>query len=172
MTVTKNMSNGFQFIAGFNRQWHKMDGTWNPTDPARFVQPDHFANNANLYMPRGNNDDNSLPDTGNALSYGPTWMRYRGNFGARLAGAVGSSTWPATSRSRRDRGRDRRCISWRPTIPTCSSTDRRRSRSRTERPQPNPLATRNRYVFSDRGEGQVRAPTINTVGLKVGKVLK
>ena len=46
------------------------------------------------------------------------------------------------------------------------------SRSRTERRSPNPLATRNRYVFSDRGEGQVRAPTINTVGLKVGKVLK
>jgi hypothetical protein len=37
---------------------------------------------------------------------------------------------------------------------------------------PNPLATRNRYVFSNRGEGQVKAPTINTVGLKVGKVLK
>ncbi len=81
MTVTKNMSRGFQLIGGFTRQWHKMDGTWNPTDPARFVQPNHFANNANLYMPRGNNDGNSLPDTGNALSYGPTWMKYRGNLG-------------------------------------------------------------------------------------------
>jgi hypothetical protein len=38
--------------------------------------------------------------------------------------------------------------------------------------QPNPLATRNRYVYSNRGEGQVQAPTINTLGLKVGKVLK
>ena len=81
MTMTKNMSRGFQLIAGFTRQWHKIDGTWNPTDPARFVQPNHFANNANLYMPRGNNDENSLPDTGNALSYGPTWMKYRGNLG-------------------------------------------------------------------------------------------
>ena len=81
MTVTKNMSRGFQLIGGFTRQWHKIDGTWNPTDPARFVQPNHFANNANLYMPRGNNDGNSLPDTGNALSYGPTWMKYRGNLG-------------------------------------------------------------------------------------------
>ena len=34
------------------------------------------------------------------------------------------------------------------------------------------MATRNRYVFSDRGEGQLRAPTINTVGLKLGKVIK
>ena len=81
MTLTKNMSRRFQSIAGFTRQWHKIDGTWNPTDPARFVQPNHFANDANLYMPRGNNDGNSLPDTGNALSYGPTWMKYRGNLG-------------------------------------------------------------------------------------------
>ena len=80
-TMTKNMNHGFQLIAGVNRQWHKMDGTWNPSDPAAYVQPGHFANNANLYMPRGNNDENSLPDTGNALSYGPTWMKYRGNFG-------------------------------------------------------------------------------------------
>jgi hypothetical protein len=36
----------------------------------------------------------------------------------------------------------------------------------------NPLATRNRYVFSDRGEGQVQAPLITTVGLKLGKVIR
>ena len=35
----------------------------------------------------------------------------------------------------------------------------------------NPLATRNRYVFSTRGEGQVQAPMIPTVGLKIGKVI-
>ena len=56
VTVTKNMSHGFQFMAGINRQWHKMDGTWNPTDRAAYLQPNHFANDANLYMPRGNND--------------------------------------------------------------------------------------------------------------------
>ena len=88
MTVTKNMSRGFQLIGGFTRQWHKIDGTWNPTDPARFVQPNHFANDANLYMPRGNNDGNSLPDTGNALSYGPTWMKYRGNLGGVWHGSL------------------------------------------------------------------------------------
>lgn len=89
VTVAKTMSQGFQFMAGLNRQWHKMTGTWNPTDPARFVQPDHFANNANLFMPRGNNDDNSLPNSGNALSYGPTWMKYRMNFGGVWQGPLG-----------------------------------------------------------------------------------
>ncbi len=168
ITLTKNMSNGFQFIAGFNRQWHKMTGTWNPTDRAAFIQPNAFANNKNLYMPRGNNDRNSLPDTGNALSYGPTWMKYRMNFGGvwRAPGAItvaGNVTvqagpWsgailmqlpaadpiygPATF-----------------TLPNGTT-------------QANPLATRNRFVYSTRGEGQVQAPAITAVGVKVGKVVK
>lgn len=171
LTVTKNMSDGIQFMAGFNRQWHKVDGDWCPTDPARFVQPNHFANNANLYMPRGNNDDNSLPDTGNALSYGPTWMKYRGNIGVvwlapwgfTLAGnlTVQAGPWsgsplyqlPVNDPDVRKYGPDR--------VPLANGLT-----------APNPLATRNRYVFGSRGEGQVLAPTINTVGLKIGKVIK
>ena len=171
MTLTKNMSNGFQFIAGINRQWHKIDGTWNPTDPARFVQPDHFANNANLYMPRGNNDENSLPDTGNALSYGPTWMKYRGNFGAvwqapwgiMVAGnlTVQAGPWSGSPLYQLA-ANDPDVLRYGPSTVTLANGST----------QPNPLATRNRYVFSDRGEGQLRAPTINTVGLKLGKVIK
>jgi hypothetical protein len=171
MTVTKNMSHGFQLIGGINRQWHKMTGTWNPTDPARFVQPDHFANNANLYMPRGNNDENSLPDTGNALSYGPTWMKYRGNFGAvwqapwgiNVAGnlTVQAGPWSGSPLYQLS-ATDPDVLKYGPASITLANGTT----------APNPLATRNRYVFSDRGEGQVRAPTINTVGLKVGKVLK
>jgi hypothetical protein len=171
LTLTKNMTRGFQFIAGVNRQWHKMTGTWNPTDPARFVQPNHFANNANLYMPRGNNDENSLPDTGNALSYGPTWMKYRGNFGAvwqapwgiNVAGnlTVQAGPWSGSPLYQLS-ATDPDVLKYGPatfTLANGSTT-------------PNPLATRNRYVFSNRGEGQVKAPTINTVGLKIGKVLK
>ena len=156
MTVTKNMSRGFQFIAGFNRQWHKIDGTWNPTDPARFVQPDHFANNANLYMPRGNNDENSLPDTGNALSYGPTWMKYRGNFGAvwqapwgiNVAGnlTVQAGPWSGSPLYQLS-ATDPDVLRYGPaSIPLANGST-----------APNPLATRNRYVFSDRGEGQVQS---------------
>jgi hypothetical protein len=171
MTVTKNMSHGFQFIAGINRQWHKIDGTWNPTDPARFVQPDHFANNANLYMPRGNNDENSLPDTGNALSYGPTWMKYRGNFGAvwqapfgiNVAGnvTVQAGPWSGSPLYQLPENHPD-VLRYGPASITLANGSS----------QPNPLATRNRYVFSNRGEGQVKAPTINTVGLKIGKLLR
>ena len=148
-----------------------MDGTWNPSDPAGYVQPNHFANNANLYMPRGNNDENSLPDTGNALSYGPTWMKYRGNFGGvwqapwgiNVAGnlTVQAGPWsgsPLYQLSATD-----------PDVTEYGPATFMLANGSTAA---NPLATRNRYVFSNRGEGQVQAPAIMTAGLKIGKVIK
>jgi Carboxypeptidase regulatory-like domain/TonB dependent receptor len=171
MTLTKNMSRGFQLIAGFTRQWHKIDGTWNPTDPARFVQPNHFANDANLYMPRGNNDENSLPDTGNALSYGPTWMKYRGNLGGVWQApwdinVAASATFQAGPWSGSPlyqlAANDPDVLRYGPARFTLANGST----------AANPLATRNRYVFSNRGEGQVQSPMITTVGLKIGKVLR
>jgi hypothetical protein len=169
LTVTKNLRNNWQFMAGFNRQWHHMSGTWNPTDPARFVEPDAFANDGNLYMPRGNNDSNSLPNTGNALSYGPTWMKYRGNiggtwlapYGIRVAGTytIQAGPWSGallTQLAAND--------------PDVLRFGRASFQLENGTTQPNPLATRNRYVYNTRGEGQIRAPAIHTVGLKVGKV--
>jgi hypothetical protein len=171
LTVTKNMSHGFQFMAGFNRQWHKMTGTWNPTDRARFVQPNAFANDANLYMPRGNNEQNSLPDTGNALSYGPTWMKYRGNLagvwkaplGINVAGNFTVQAGPWSGALLRQ-------------LPVTDPDVLRYGPASFRLPngttQANPLATPNRYVYPTRGEGQIKAPAIIAVGMKVGKVFR
>ncbi|HSL21985.1 MAG TPA: TonB-dependent receptor [Vicinamibacterales bacterium] len=171
LTVTKNMSHGFQFMAGINRQWHKMDGTWNPTDRAGYIAPDAFANDANLYMPRGNNDRDSLPDTGNALSYGPTWMKYRLNFGGvwqapygiNVAGnlTVQAGPWSGAILYQLPVGD--------PEIARYGQASFRLPNGTTAA---NPLATRNRYVYSNRGEGQVQAPPITTAGIKIGKVFR
>ena len=82
-TIAKNMSNNFQVLVGINRQWQHFGGTWNPTDPARFIQPNAFASNRLLYMPRGNNEESSLPiTTGTTVhTYGPTWQDYSMRFG-------------------------------------------------------------------------------------------
>jgi hypothetical protein len=171
LTVTKNMSRGFQFMAGVNRQWHKMDGTWNPTDKARFIHPGAFANDANLYMPRGNNDENSLPETGNDLSYGPTWMKYRLNFGGvwqapfgiNVAGnvTVQAGPWSGAILEQTAPGS--------PDVTRFGPSTFVLPNGTT---QPNPLSTLNRYVYSTRGEGQVQAPAITTVGVKIGKVIR
>ena len=44
--------------------------------------------------------------------------------------------------------------------------------ARTSNGQNNPLATRMRFVFPTRGEGQVEAPAVKTLGLKIGKKIK
>ncbi|HYN10560.1 MAG TPA: TonB-dependent receptor [Vicinamibacterales bacterium] len=171
ITMTKNMSHGFQFMAGLNRQWHKMDGTWNPTDRAGYLQPNHFANDKNLYMARGNNDGDSLPNTGNALSYGPTWMKYRMNFGGvwrapydfNVAGnvTVQAGPWSGAILYQLPANHPEILAYGPASFPLANGTT-----------AANPLSTRNRYVFSSRGEGQFQAPAIVTVGLKVGKVLR
>jgi len=168
ITVTKNMTHGVQFMAGINRQWHHMAGTWNPTDKAKFIAPDAFPNNKNLYMPRGNNDRNSLPETGNALSYGPTWMKYRMNFGGAWLAPLGltvAGTYTIQA------GPWSGAILYRlpandPAIAVFGPTTFRLPNGTTVA---NPLSTRNRYVYRTRGEGQFQAPAIHTVGLKIGK---
>ena len=66
-------------------QWQKEDGDWNPTDPARFIQPDAFANDKTIWRNQDPVDNNSLA-TGNTLRNTPTWTP--GSF--RVAG-----TWNA-----------------------------------------------------------------------------
>ena len=59
-TVTKNMSDGFMLYATLGVQKHNISGDWNPTDPARFIQPTTFPDNKGLADTRGNGDENSL----------------------------------------------------------------------------------------------------------------
>jgi len=170
VTATKNLSHGFQFMAGINRQWQHMSGDWNPTDPARFIQPSAFANDKLLYMPRGNNEENSLPiATGTTVhTYGPTWQKYRLNFGGSWYAPYGivvassytieAGPWTGPVVTQLPEGDPQLAIFGPATV--VSSTGVRQS---------NPLATRMRFAFPTRGDGQVMAPAQKTLGLKVGK---
>jgi len=170
LTATKNLSHGFQFMAGINRQWQEMTGDWNPTDPARFIQPSAFANDKLLYMPRGNNEDNSLPiTTGTTVhTYGPTWQKYRLNFGGSWYAPYGvvfaasytveAGPWTGPVVTQLPVG-DPQLAVFGPGIVTSS----------TGVTQSNPLSTRMRFAYPTRGEGQVMAPAQKTLGLKIGK---
>jgi len=170
VTITKNMSRGFQFMAGINRQWQHISGDWNPHDPALFIQPATFPNDKLLYMPRGNNEENSLPlvTGGTQLTYGPTWQKYRLNFGGSYLAPLGitlaasytveAGPWSGPVISQLPVG-DPQLNVFGPSI-VVSSTGSRQS---------NPLSTRSRYLFATRGEGQVMAPAVKTLGLKIGK---
>lgn len=172
-TIAKNMSNNFQVLISINRQWQHFGGTWNPTDPARFIQPDHFPSNRLLYMPRGNNEHNSLPiNTGTTVhTYGPTWQDYSLRFGGTYRAPWGvnlsasytilAGPWsgpvvdllPAND----------------PSLAVFGPATFRLPNGTT---QNNPLRTRMRFVGADRGDQQVKAPDVKTLGVQFNKVFR
>ncbi|HXG88472.1 MAG TPA: TonB-dependent receptor [Vicinamibacterales bacterium] len=166
VTMAKNLSNRFQAMVGLNRQWQHFGGTWNPTDPARFIQPDAFKSNALLYMPRGNNEENSLPiTTGTTVhTYGPTWQEYSMRFGGSYHAPFGvnlSASYTILAGP------------WSgPIVDLLPIGDPQLAvfgPGRTANGQTNPLSTRMRFVNANRGEGQEQAPPIKTLGLNFNK---
>ncbi len=181
-TVAKNLSNNFQVIASINRQWQEFAGTWNPTDPARFIQPGAFASDKLLYMPRGNNEENSLPlNTGTTVhTYGPTWQKYSLRFGGTYHAPYGvilaasytilAGPWSGPIVDLLPMNDPQLAVFGPPTFRLPNGTT-----------VSNPLSTRMRFTGGDvpigananptRGDGQVQAPAIKTLGLKIGKTI-
>jgi carboxypeptidase family protein len=93
-TLAKNLSHGLQGTLSLTRQWHAIRGTWGPTDPARFIQPDSFENNHDLsqYL-FGNGDTNSLSGGGreSGVAYRPYSVRMAGRYLAPFKFQVGLS---------------------------------------------------------------------------------
>ncbi len=173
VTIAKNMSHNFQLMAGINRQWQHFGGTWNPTDPARFIQPDAFPSDALIYMPRGNNEENSLPiATGTTVhTYGPTWQKYSMRFGGTYilpwnvtfggSFTILAGPWSGPIVTQLPVGDPQLAVFGPTTVRLPNGTS-----------QSNPLSTRMRFVNSTRGEGQVQAPAIKTLGLTLNKTVK
>jgi hypothetical protein len=165
--LAKNLSHNFQVVGTFTRQWQHIDGTWNPTDPARFIQPDAFPNNGDLSRHLfGNGDDNSLDGGGaeSGVAYRPYSVRLAGQYFApweiRLAASyviqAGGYLGPVVVQN--------------PTgdpifgpgrVPLANGTT-----------QPNPLATSWRFAYPTRSEGQVRNETTRYLQLNVARSVK
>ena len=72
VTVSKR-SNNLTLLGSYGRNFQHIDGTWQPNDPASFIQPDHFANDKGLGSVRGN-VFNSL--SGDADIRSPSWQKH------------------------------------------------------------------------------------------------
>ena len=170
MTFAKNMSHGFQVIASATRQWQYLTGTWNPTDPARFVQPDAFANNRDLSQQLfGNGDDNTLNGGGreSGAAYRPFSVRIGGQWLAPWGISVGGSyviqaggfVGPLLVRLDAND----------PQVTQFGPATVRLANGLT---QPNPLATRLRFQGPTRSDGQIRNDDAKYLQLKIGRVFK
>ena len=170
MTFAKNMSHGFQLIASATRQWQHLNGTWNPNDPARFVQPDAFANNRDLSQQLfGNGEENTLDGGGreSGAAYRPFSVRIGGQWLAPWGISVGGSfviqaggyVGPLLTRLEAND----------PQIAVFGPSTVRLANGTT---QPNPLATRLRFAGPTRSDGQVRNDDAKYVQLKIGRTFR
>jgi Carboxypeptidase regulatory-like domain/TonB dependent receptor len=168
ITATKNVARLLQFVGGFHRQWQHQAGTWNPTDPARFIQPDAYPNDKLIYMARGVDDTDSY----RLFAFGPSWQEYTiragGTWFAPLGFVISASytqqagPWPGHILTRLA-ANDPDVTRFGPaTIPVVGGS------------QSNPLATTIRIKYPTRGEGQeqYQADPVRVLNLKVGKKLR
>jgi hypothetical protein len=164
--VAKNMSHGVQLMATFSRQWQKLDGTWNPTDPARFIQPDAFANDREIPRTAGNTEQNSLDGSGSPVTaaWRPYTFRVAGQYLApwslTMAGSfilsAGDNSGPIVVRiAAADPVFGPSSFK----LPTGSTVS-------------NPLATTIRFKYATRGEGQIRNESVKALQFKIGRRFK
>jgi hypothetical protein len=153
-------------MVSLTRQWQQLDGTWNPTDPARFTQPEAFPNNRDLSRHLfGNGDDNSLDGGGNesGVAYRPYSVRMAGTYFApwsvRVSGSyviqAGGYIGPLIQEVTAD--------------PIFGPGTVRLANGTT---QPNPLATTWRFVNATRGDGQMLNETARYLQLNLSKTVK
>jgi hypothetical protein len=164
--VTKNLANNFQLVASLTRQWQHLDGTWNPTDPARFIQPAAFPTNKEIGGVFGNDDSNSLNGSGSPAgsAYRPYSIRMAGQYfapgGIMLATTYviqsGDYSGPIVTRLAAPEP-----VFGPPTVLLANGTT-----------QPNPLATTIRFAFPTRGDGQVLNEAERYLQLTVARPFK
>jgi len=161
MSVSKRTKR-MQLLGGYTRGWQHLDGTWQPNDPAAFIQPEAFANNAGLGTWRGNTS-NSLTGTSDIRS--PSWQKHV----FRLGGSY-NLPWAVTLAS------NLTVLSGPfsgPIVTRIAAPDPRFGPSSVTlsngRSVPNPLATTIRFAYSDRGEGQLKTPNLVVWNAKLQK---
>jgi hypothetical protein len=165
VVAAKNMSHNFQAMVSLSRQWQYLDGTWNPTDPARFIQPDAFPTNRQLPATAGNSDTNTLDGGAGSTPAFAGWRpyairmvgQYLAPWGLTLAGSyeVGAGDYTA------------------PIVTRIAAADPIFGPARVTlangTTQANPLATTIRFAFPTRGEGSVLNEPTRSLQLKVGR---
>lgn len=161
--VAKNLSNGFQLMASFSRQWQKIDGDWNPHDVARYIQPDAFPNDREIPRTAGNNESNSLDGSGSPVT--AAWRPYT----FRIVGTY-LAPWQITLASSfiMSAGDYSGPIVYRIAAaePVYGPSTFRLPTGSTVS---NPLATTIRFRYPTRGEGQIANESVKALQFKLGR---
>jgi hypothetical protein len=170
LSLTKRTAR-VQALASYVRQWRHIDGTWQPNDPAAFIQPDAFANDKGIGSSTGTasatTDSNSLSGfhMTQSVTASAQWQDHVARTSVALTApwsvlvsanyTFQSGTWSGPIVSQIAAADP----AFGPPTVTLSNG----------RVVSNPLATRVRYAFATRGEGQLRTPNLHALNLRAGR---
>ncbi len=170
LSLTKRTSR-VQAIASYVRQWRHVDGTWQPNDPASFIQPDAFANDRGIGSPNGSasnpTDANSL--SGNQMTEVATasaqWLDHavRGGVAYAAPWALLLAANYAVQSGIYSGPVVKRIAAPDPAFgpPTVILSN--------GRVVSNPLATVIRFAYPTRGDGQLTTPRFYVLNLRIGR---
>jgi hypothetical protein len=158
-----------QFIASYTRQFHHLAGTWQPNDPASFIQPNAFQNDRGIGSvwsnPGGATDANALSGTSEtrAQQWRDHELRVGGSWNAPWNVLVAtnymfeSGHWSG------------------PIILRVPTPDPRFGAPTVLLPNgrlvSNPLATTFRFGYPTRGDGQFTSDAVHIWNVRVGRRL-
>jgi hypothetical protein len=160
-----------QALASYVRQWRHIDGTWQPNDPASFIQPDAFANDKGIGSSTGTasatSDTNSLSGfhMTQSVTASGQWQDHvvraavaaNGPWGLLLSTSYTfqSGMWGGPIVTRLAAA-----------DPAFGPPTVRLSNGRVVT---NPLSTVIRFAYPTRGDGQQRTPNLHVLNLRVGR---
>jgi hypothetical protein len=160
--ATKQTST-LQILGSFTRSWNHLSGTWQPKDPASFIQPAAFPIDRGMEL-----NDNRVASSNNGLNAGTggaEWTEkvlrfavvYRAPWNMNVAAnyAIQAGRWSGPILTRVAAA-----------DPAFGPPTVRLSNGRVVS---NPLATLNRFAFPTRGEGQFQLPSLHVINLRVGR---
>lgn len=154
-----------QAILAYTRGFQRVEGTWQPNDPASFIQPSAFPNDLGIGSIRGN-ITNSLSGTADTRS--SSWQKHNFRLGGTYDttfGLTGSVTF--TYQSGPYSG---------PVVKRIAAADPAFGPSTVSlsngRAVSNPLATTVRFANATRGEGQFKLEPLQNLNLRIGYNLK
>jgi hypothetical protein len=161
VTVSKR-AKSLQILGSYGRNWQHIAGTWQPNDPASFIQPSAFANDRGLGSIRGS-IVNSL--AGDADTRSPSWQPHVARIGATwtapwellVSGTYSIQAGPYTG----------------PVVTRLAAADPAFGPASVTlsngRVVANPLATTIRFVGPTRGDGQIETDPLTVLNLRIGK---
>jgi hypothetical protein len=153
----------WQLLGSYTHSFNHLSGTWQPNDPASFIQPDAFPLDRGMEL-----NDNRVASSNNGLNAGTggaEWTEnvvrfaavYHAPWNFNIAGnyALQEGRWSGPILTRVPAADPQ----FGPPTVTLSNG----------RVVSNPLATLNRFAFPTRGEGQFKLPGLHVINLRVGR---